>query len=789
MSSKEKIGDYIIERIIGEGKYGKVKLAIHSITKEKVAIKIMEKSKIKTKEDEERVEEEINCLKEINNINIVQFYEIIEDLKNYYLILEYISGGELFSYIIKNEKLDEQTSSFFLYQIINGIKAIHEKKICHRDLKPENILLDKNKKILKIIDFGLAKKYNGYLSTPCGSPSYVPPEIIKGLIYNSKLVDIWSSGIILYAMVFGCLPFDEQNDELLFKKILNGKIEFPNEDSTSNQCKDLIIKMLESEPEKRININDILNHPFLNYGKRKFCETQKVYNSFDDYLIINYMEKILNIDKKNNIYNNINNNKHNKITTTYKLLKNQIIQEEFELQTNKINEKIRKAFVIKYDKKNSKNITNSLSSNNSIMNELNDVIKDANSIQKDKKLINNINMNIISHEHYNDLDFDINKKKTQFNHFMNLIKKLDTNITIEILKSRTNTPKNKKEGCPNLSNINTNFNTKGNNSKLNSSHKDIKIHKIKNKKINKRKNKNNNINIFSYNTKQNLNSKIIERNQNSKRGKSNENTLNKTNNNFIKTLNTSRQSKNKKINKSNDLYENKRQLTENNVENNKTINKKIVQSLNFQTFNSLSSSKIKINKSSLVSKKKMNTYVIKNFINKNSKNCIKEKSPKEFLNRVNLTEELSPGKKENNPFSISFKNKLFNPTITTSRNRKKKTGTKTSFNEYERNSKKNNSSKLTPEKKINTNRYDDFTICSTKHSLIELCIGFKKFCKSKNFILIEKDKIKYTIFLIENKKITIDIYNKDGINMVKLTRKRDKYLENMIKQIIVEVVL
>ena len=195
MSSKEKIGDYIIERIIGEGKYGKVKLAIHSITKEKVAIKIMEKSKIKTKEDEERVEEEINCLKEINNINIVQFYEIIEDLKNYYLILEYISGGELFSYIIKNEKLDEQTSSFFLYQIINGIKAIHEKKICHRDLKPENILLDKNKKILKIIDFGLAKKYNGYLSTPCGSPSYVPPEIIKGLIYNSKLVDIWSSGI------------------------------------------------------------------------------------------------------------------------------------------------------------------------------------------------------------------------------------------------------------------------------------------------------------------------------------------------------------------------------------------------------------------------------------------------------------------------------------------------------------------------------------------------------------------------------------------------------------------
>ena len=225
------------------------------------------------------------------------------------------------------------------------------------------------------------------------------------------------------------------------------------------------------------------------------------------------------------------------------------------------------------------------------------------------------------------------------------------------------------------------------------------------------------------------------------------------------------------------------------MENNKTINKKTVQSLNFQTFNSLSSSKIKINKSSLVSKKKMNTYVIKNFINKNSKNCIKEKSPKEFLNRVNLTEELSPGKKENNPFSISFKNKRFNPTITTSRNRKKKTGTKTSFNEYERNSKKNNSSKLTPEKKINTNRYDDFTICSTKHSLIELCIGFKKFCKSKNFILIEKDKIKYTIFLIENKKITIDIYNKDGINMVKLTRKRDKYLENIIKQIIVEVVL
>ena len=263
MSKLRELGDYIIQKTIGEGTFGKVKLGIHKLTKESVAIKILEKSKIKSEEELKRITEEINNLKEINNINIVQLYEILEDKNNYYLILEYSSGGELFSYIINEEKLNEQQSSFFLYQIINAVNEIHKKKICHRDIKPENILLDEKKQILKLIDFGLSKKYTGYLSTPCGSPSYVAPEMIKGLIYDSLLIDIWSCGIVLYGMIFGFLPFNDQNNEILFSKILNNNIEFPNDVIISNECRDLINKMLEKEPNKRICINDILNHPFL----------------------------------------------------------------------------------------------------------------------------------------------------------------------------------------------------------------------------------------------------------------------------------------------------------------------------------------------------------------------------------------------------------------------------------------------------------------------------------------------------------------------------------------------
>ena len=320
---KQIIGNYRIEKTIGEGTFGKVKLGIHIPTDEQVAIKILEKDKIQDKEDLERISREINFLKKLNHPNIIKIYDIIENSKNFYIIMELANNGELFKYIVKKKKLEETEASYFYYQLILGLEAIHKKKIVHRDIKPENLLL-KDNNILTIIDFGLSNKYkkNQLLKTSCGSPCYAAPEMILGRKYHGLLVDIWSSGIVLYAMVCGYLPFEDKNNDKLYKKILNGKFELPSR--LSNDCKDLIKKILTVNPKNRIGINGIKNHPFLNKAiscyhidnflmrseKGKYCEV--------------VIERMLNMSEfnfnRNDIIYNLDNNKHNNITATYELL-------------------------------------------------------------------------------------------------------------------------------------------------------------------------------------------------------------------------------------------------------------------------------------------------------------------------------------------------------------------------------------------------------------------------------------------------------------------------------------
>ena len=154
----QKIGNYEIIKIIGEGTFGKVKLAKNIPTGELVAIKILEKSKIEDNDDLACVTREIKFLKGLHHINLISLYEIIETARNYYIIMEY-AENELFSYIVSNNYLSEEISSFFYIQILSAIEYIHSHKIVHRDLKPENILLTYNNNLIKIIDFGLANKY------------------------------------------------------------------------------------------------------------------------------------------------------------------------------------------------------------------------------------------------------------------------------------------------------------------------------------------------------------------------------------------------------------------------------------------------------------------------------------------------------------------------------------------------------------------------------------------------------------------------------------------------------
>ena len=260
--------EYLIKETIGKGTFSKVKLGINKSTGEKVAIKILEKNKIQNKSDQIRVQREIDIIKKVKHLNIVKIIQIKEDHKNIYIIMEFIDY-DLFLHIVNNKRLDEKESSLYYFQLINGMEYIHSLNIVHRDLKPENLLLSKNK-ILKIIDFGLSNysHNNEFLMTHCGSPSYTSPEMISGNKYDGFAVDVWTSGIILYAMLCGYLPFEERDNKSLFKKIVKGRVCYPK--FLSNNAVNLMKKILVVNPNKRINIKEIKKHPFYLEGKEIF---------------------------------------------------------------------------------------------------------------------------------------------------------------------------------------------------------------------------------------------------------------------------------------------------------------------------------------------------------------------------------------------------------------------------------------------------------------------------------------------------------------------------------------
>ncbi len=309
---------YETKDIIGKGTFSIVKLGINKETNKKVAIKILEKEKILLKEDLERVKREINILKKFNNLNIIKIFEIYETKNYHYFIMEYCEKGELFNYIVDNQKLKDKEASYFYYQLINGLEYIHSKGIVHRDLKPENLLIGKGK-ILKIIDFGLSNYFNGknLLVTPCGSPCYASPEMVSGKKYNGFYIDVWSTGIILYAMLCGYLPFEDPDNDILFRKISAAILEYP--DHLSENSIDLMNKILVTDPERRIKINEIKKHPFYLQGKEFFDKLHPEFMNNDKEkknknnpadIGANNNNNINNDDKKNNIKhnNNIRNN-------------------------------------------------------------------------------------------------------------------------------------------------------------------------------------------------------------------------------------------------------------------------------------------------------------------------------------------------------------------------------------------------------------------------------------------------------------------------------------------------
>ena len=257
--------DYVFIKEIGEGNFGKVKLSKLISTNEKYAIKILNKDKLKAQTKTSKINE-IEILSKLKHPNIIHVEKILEDKDNYYIIMEYCSEGELFDYIVNQEKLSEIEASIFFYQLIKGVEYIHKQGLAHRDLKPENLLLTKDH-IIKIIDFGLCHDFDGskMLKTKCGSPSYAAPEILKGFPYDGFKSDIWCCGIILYGMLCGYLPFDGDNNQEIFREIVKCNPEYPpflEDDSV-----DLISRILNSEPDDRITISQIKKHAFYLKGK------------------------------------------------------------------------------------------------------------------------------------------------------------------------------------------------------------------------------------------------------------------------------------------------------------------------------------------------------------------------------------------------------------------------------------------------------------------------------------------------------------------------------------------
>jgi len=261
-SIPSEIGPYVLSQQIGSGTFASVWKGRHKILGNNIAIKAIPKNNLTDSQKVTRFAREVNLLKQMDHPMISQLYSVMENDHYHFLIMEYVENGDLLSFVNKNGKLIDPIARRYFMQLISVLEYLHkEKKIAHRDLKAENIMLDRYYNI-RVIDFGLSNSFSDEkpdLNTACGSPAYVPPEMIKGQPYTSA-ADIWSAGILLYAITVGKLPFEDRNMQTMLHYIVNAKPVFPP--FISSALADLITKMLIKNPQERITLDRIKEHPW-----------------------------------------------------------------------------------------------------------------------------------------------------------------------------------------------------------------------------------------------------------------------------------------------------------------------------------------------------------------------------------------------------------------------------------------------------------------------------------------------------------------------------------------------
>ena len=266
LGGEKQIGDYVLNEEIAEGPLAQVYQATHIPTGEKVAVKVFNKIKLNSEPDYYiKTQKEISILKKMFHKNIIKLYEIMETAQRLYLVMEFCDGGDLFNYISNRGHLTEKQSCKFFHEIIEALSYLHSQHIAHRDIKPENLLLNTTGKTisLKLIDFGISNIYkDDYLRSSCGTSAFAPPEMYKGEQYNALLSDVWSAGIVLYAMIFGYLPFCDENEQKNINNIINGIYEIPED--TNEDLRDFLSHIIEIDPKKRFNLEQIKNHKWYN---------------------------------------------------------------------------------------------------------------------------------------------------------------------------------------------------------------------------------------------------------------------------------------------------------------------------------------------------------------------------------------------------------------------------------------------------------------------------------------------------------------------------------------------
>ncbi|XP_019751482.1 serine/threonine-protein kinase BRSK2-like isoform X7 [Hippocampus comes] len=261
------VGPYRLEKTLGKGQTGLVKLGVHCVTCQKVAIKIVNREKL-SESVLMKVEREIAILKLIEHPHVLKLHDVYENKKYLYLVLEHVSGGELFDYLVKKGRLTPKEARKFFRQIISALDFCHSHSICHRDLKPENLLLDEKNNI-RIADFGMASLQVGesLLETSCGSPHYACPEVIRGEKYDGRKADAWSCGVILFALLVGALPFDDDNLRNLLEKVKLGVFHMPH--FIPPECQNLLQGMIEVDASKRLTLEQIQKHSWYLAGKNE----------------------------------------------------------------------------------------------------------------------------------------------------------------------------------------------------------------------------------------------------------------------------------------------------------------------------------------------------------------------------------------------------------------------------------------------------------------------------------------------------------------------------------------